>query len=130
MVHTDTFEIEHISEKNDASWINVPIMYEDNLVDPKKYSLRHWKHILRSSNNKTASIVTPKFPSLSKRISSQYDSLDSHTHEKQLLRKDLVYCILQVKVILHHCPHHEDFKPQLLRAWEHRGSSRTSLFGE
>ncbi|KAK9995027.1 hypothetical protein SO802_024730 [Lithocarpus litseifolius] len=82
MVHTDTFKIEHISEKNDASWINVPIVYEDNLVDPKKSSLRHWKRILRSSNNKTASIVTPKFPSLSKRISSQYDSLDSHTHKK------------------------------------------------
>ena len=88
MVHTDAIEIEHNSEKNDASWINVPIAYEDNLVDPKKSSLRHWKHILRSSNNKTASIVTPKLPSLSKHTSSQYGSLDSHTHKKQLLSKE------------------------------------------
>ena len=70
VVHTDAIEIEHNSEKNDASWINVPIVYEDNLVDPKKSSLRHWKCILRSSNNKTASTVTPKLLSLSKRISS------------------------------------------------------------
>ena len=88
VVHIDVIEIEHNSEKNDASWINVPIAYEDNLVDPKKSSLRHWKRILRSSNNKTASIVTPKLPSLSKHTSSQYGSLDSHTHKKQLLSKE------------------------------------------
>ena len=57
-------------------------------MDPKKSSLRHWKRILRSSNNKTASIVTPKLPSLSKHTSSQYGSLDSHTHKKQLLSKE------------------------------------------
>ena len=34
-----------------------------------------------------------------------------------------------MEVIYHHRPHHEDFKPQLLRAWDPRGSSRTSLFG-
>ena len=69
-VHTDAIGIEHNTEKNDASWTSVPIVYEDNLVDPKKSSLRHWKCILRSSNNKTASTVTPKLLSLSKRISS------------------------------------------------------------
>ena len=68
VVHTDAIEIEHNCEKNDASWINVPIVYKDNLVDPKKSSLRHWKCILRSSNNKTASLLTPKLPILSKNI--------------------------------------------------------------
>ena len=81
MAHTDAIEIEHDSEKNGASWINVPIVYEDNLIDSKKSSLRHWKRILRSSNNKIVNIVTPKLPSLSKRTSSQYGSLDSHSQE-------------------------------------------------
>ena len=88
VAHTDAIEIEHNSEKNDASWINVPIVYKDNFIDSKKSSLRHWKRILRSSNNKTVSIVTPKLPSLSKRTSSQFGSLDLHTHKKQLLSKE------------------------------------------
>lgn len=33
MVHTDVIGIEHKTEKNDDSWISVPIMYEENLVD-------------------------------------------------------------------------------------------------
>nr|POE88896.1 hypothetical protein CFP56_47449 [Quercus suber] len=82
VVDTDAIETEHNSGKNVSSWINVPIVYEDNLVNPKKSSLRHWKRIIRNSTNKTVSIVTPKLPRLSKRISSQYDSLDSHTHKK------------------------------------------------
>ena len=63
-------------------------MYEDNLVDHKKSSLRYWKRILRSSNNKTASEVTPKFPSLSKRTSLEHSFMDSHAHKKQLLSKE------------------------------------------
>ena len=57
-------------------------------MDHKKSSLRYWKRILRSSNNKTASEVTPKLPSLSKRTSSKHSFMDSHAHKKQLLSKE------------------------------------------
>ena len=54
----------------------------------KKSSLRSWKRILKSSNNKAATKVSPKLPYLSKRTSSEHGTLDSHAHKKQLLSKE------------------------------------------
>lgn len=88
MVHIDAIGTKYNIEKNDASWISVPIVYEDNSVDNKKSSLRYWKRFLRSSNNKAATEVTPTLPSFSKRKSSEHGALDSHAYKKQLLSKE------------------------------------------
>lgn len=60
----------------------------EDLPGQKKSSLRSWKCILRSSNNQASIDDSPNLPCSAKRTSSEYSSLDSHVHKKQILSTD------------------------------------------
>ena len=60
----------------------------EDLQGQKKSSLRSWERILRNSNNQASIDDSPNLPCLAKRTSSDYSSLDSHVHKKQILSTD------------------------------------------
>lgn len=60
----------------------------EDLPVQKKSSIRSWKRILRSSNNQASIDDSPNLPCSTKRTSSEYSSLDSHVHKKQILSTD------------------------------------------
>lgn len=60
----------------------------EDLQGQKKSSLRSWERILRNSNNQASIDDSPNLPFSAKRTSSEYSSLDSHVHKKQILSTD------------------------------------------